>query len=187
MRPRIIFPLDALLHVERSAVHHRTHLGHRVGATDLAIKLVHKGAEIELESIADPILLALSIPAEPWAIDHLLQGCYIQEYHEWEKGVKAYLKEQRLENNLTVDFDWRSGNKSFVKRTIEALSFFDAQIDPSTMADIDKVREKVNDIKHDPLGNRVDHSQYLEAVQAFEAFWDQMLTLETVVEQGYGA
>jgi phage tail tube protein FII len=170
--------------LESSAIFYRTHLDHRDNATDLAIKLVRKGAEIELQSTVDPFLLELSKVAEPWAIGHLLQGCYIQEYHEWEKGVKAYLKDQRVENNLTDDFDWRSGNKSLIKRTIEALSFFDAQIDTSVMADIDMVREKVNDMKHDPLGNRVDHPQYFGAVLAFQRFWDQMITLEGGIEQG---
>jgi hypothetical protein len=182
MRRRITMPLDGPM--ERSAIFYRTHLGHRGNATELAIKLVRKGAEIELKSIVDPSLLKLSKVAEPWAIDHLLQGCYIQEYHEWEKGVKAYLKEQRLENNLTDDFDWRSGNKSFIKRTIEALSFFDAQIDALAMSNIDKIREKINDIKHDPLSHRVDHQQYRAAVQAFQVFWDRMVTLETGIEQG---
>ena len=52
------------------------------------------------------------------------------------------------------------------------------------MSNIDKIREKINDIKHDPLSHRVDHQQYRAAVQAFQAFWDRMVTLETGIEQG---
>jgi hypothetical protein len=72
MRPRLIMTFDTPL--ESSAIFYRTHLDHRDNATDLAIKLVRKGAEIELQSTVDPFLLELSKVAEPWAIGHLLQG-----------------------------------------------------------------------------------------------------------------
>jgi hypothetical protein len=74
-------------------------------------------------------------------------------------------------------------NKWLILST-KALSFFDAQIDALAMSNIDKIREKINDIKHDPLSHRVDHQQYRAAVQAFQAFWDRMVTLETGIEQG---
>jgi len=41
-----------------------------------------------------------------------------------KKAIKQYFKGQRELNGLTDDFDWRTGNKSLVERTINILSFF---------------------------------------------------------------
>ena len=69
--------------------YYRVQLGHRENATDLAINLIKKAAEIEMQEIdaSDGALLSeLCGIGEPWAIHALLQGAYIREYHEWGKG-----------------------------------------------------------------------------------------------------
>ena len=110
-------PLD-LKNMESSAVFFRTHLGHRENATELAVGLIRKGVETERASAGDdPFEIECTDIAERWAIGHIIQGCYIEEYHHWEKAIRRYAKGQRELNGLTDDFDWRSGNRSLVEAT----------------------------------------------------------------------
>jgi hypothetical protein len=163
--------------MELSAVFFRTHLGHRKNATELAIGLIRKGVEVERASASDdPFEIECTAIAEPWAIDHIVQGCYVEEYHHWEKDIKKYCKGQRELNGLTNDFDWKS--KSLVKRAIGALNFFGATVDQGVMNAIDAVRERVNSRKHDPLSFHVEKSEYDAAVKVFEQFWDTLLEIE---------
>ncbi len=107
-----------------------------------------------------------------------MQGCYVDEYHEWEKAIKHYFKAQRALNGLGGDFDWRSGSKSMVQRANEVLAFFSASVDERVLAIIDRVRETVNRMKHDPLSVRVSGTDYYSAVKAFEQFWEQLMNFE---------
>jgi hypothetical protein len=125
MSPRLAYPVHGS--VTDNGVFHRTHLGHRENATALAIKLIRKAVDIERSSAnSDPLQAAFIDIAERWAIDHILQGCYVQEYHEWERSVKSYILSQSEHNGLPRNFDWKSG--SFVRRTIEAPALFEASI-----------------------------------------------------------
>jgi hypothetical protein len=167
--------------VDSSATFYRTHLSHRENASSLAIKLIRRAVAIEKAEISgDALAEELVGIAEPWAIDHILQGCYIEEYHQWEKAIKYYFKAQRALNVVDGDFDWRSGNKSMVKRAVDVLSFFGASIDPDIFSRIDKVRETVNAMKHDPLSTRASEADYLSAVNAFEQFWDELMAIEAM-------
>jgi len=86
-------PLD-LKKVELSAAFFRTHLGHRENATELAIGLIRKGVETRAAVCRRTIRLRLNgtDTAERWAISHIIQGCYVEEYHHWEKAIKQYYK-----------------------------------------------------------------------------------------------
>jgi hypothetical protein len=171
----------ALNKTDGSAIFYRTHLGHRQNASSLAIKLIRSGVEIEKAKISgDALTEELVGIAEPWAIDHIVQGCYIEEYHQWEKAIKYYFKAQRALNGVDGDFDWRSGSKNMVKSTIDVLSFFGASIGHDILAMIDKVRETVNAMKHDPLSTRVRETDYFSAVKAFEQFWEELISIEAM-------
>jgi hypothetical protein len=170
-------PLD---NWELSAVTFRTHLGHRENVTGLAIGLIRKGAAAERASAGDdPFEIECAEIAEPWAIGHVIQGCYIEEYHQWEKAIKQYFSGQRKLNGLTDDFDWRAGKKSLVECATDALSFFDTAVDQAVTSAIDTVRETVNWLKHDPLSNHVEEGDYAVAIKAFIAFWDSVIETET--------
>jgi hypothetical protein len=173
-------PLDPKK-VELSAVFFRTHLGHRENATELAIGLIRKGVETERASACDdPFEMECTDIAERWAIDHITQGCYVEEYHHWEKDIKKYCKGQMELNGLTDDFDWRtSSKKPLVKLAIGALNFFSTNVDQGVMNAIDAVREKVNSRKHDPLSLHVEKSEYDAAIKAFERFWDILIETES--------
>jgi len=165
--------------VDSSATFYRTHLGHRENATSLAIKLIRRAVAIEKAEFSGDVLAEELVGiAEPWAVDHILQGCYIEEYHQWEKAIKYYFKAQRTLNVVGGDFDWRSGNKSMVQRAIDALSFFSASIDADIFSKIEKVRETVNAMKHDPLSVRVNEANYQSAVKTFEQFWEGLMAIE---------
>ena len=87
-------PLD-IKKIDSSATYFRTHLGHRHNATQLAIRLIHRAIQIERAQAGDdPVSLEFVQIAEPWAISHILQGCFIEEFHQWEKAVKQYFKAQ---------------------------------------------------------------------------------------------
>ena len=124
-------PLD-LKKVELSAAFFRTHLGHRENATELAIGLIRKGVETERASAGDdPFEIECTDTAERWAISHIIQGCYVEEYHHWEKAIKQYYKGQRELNGLSDDFAWRLSKATFVKRAIDLLTFFGTTVDPA--------------------------------------------------------
>jgi hypothetical protein len=113
--------------VPDTACFYRIHLGHRKNAAHLAANLIRKAAEIEKsEPCDDPLLKQFENIVERWALYTIFQGLYIREYHEWERAVKNYIYDQRIWNGISGDFDWKSGRKSFVKRTIEALTIHSA-------------------------------------------------------------
>jgi hypothetical protein len=172
-------PLDPKK-LESSAIFYRTHLGHRENAVHLAIKLIRRAVEIERqEHTPDPVMMEFISIGEPWTIDHVIQGCYIEEYHQWEKGVKQYCKAQRELNCLPGDFNWKTAvDKSFVKRATEAIEFFCASVDPEVMAAIDAMRNRVNEMKHDPLSNRVQLSDIENAFKTLTNFWEMLAGIE---------
>jgi hypothetical protein len=178
----MIYALKTPLHLEQmefSASFFRTHLGHRENATELAIGLIRKAVAAERDAVTnDPFEIECTEIAERWAIGHVVQGCYIEEYHHWEKAIKQYFKGQRELNGLTDDFDWKSGKLSLVKRAIEALAFFGATIDQEIMNAIDTAREKVNWLKHDPLSGHVEEDDYKAAAMTYARFWDILLEYE---------
>jgi hypothetical protein len=168
-------PLD-INKPDSAASFFRVHLGHRENATTSAIKLIRRAVEIEKAQHSDDILAEELVGiAEQWAIDHIIQGCYIEEYHQWEKAIKHYFKAQRALSGLNDDFDWRSGKKSMVQRAREALSFFSASVDDGVLTKIDSMRRAVNEMKHDPLSIRVDEHTYGIAVKTFEGFWERLM------------
>ncbi len=180
MTYRLIIPLGSVM--AETACFFRVHLSHRENAVSLGIKLIEKAAAIEKKEYGDDSFLKeLGSIAENWAIYTLLQGCYIREYHEWERAIKKYLANQRRWNAVPGDFDWKSGRKNFVKRITDALAFFSTSMDQSVISSIDDIRQKVNDIKHSPLDYDVEQTDYDKAVKAFEAFWDKMMELEAAI------
>jgi hypothetical protein len=163
-----------------SAAFFRTHLGHRENATELAIGLIQKGVASERASLGgDPFEIECADNAERWAIDHIIQGCYMEEYHHWEKAIKQYFKRQRELNGLPDDFDWRLRNKTLVERAIDVLNFFGTTVDQEVTNAIDTVREKVNWLKHDPLSCHIEKSDYDTAIKALEQFWDFLIETES--------
>jgi hypothetical protein len=172
-------PLD-LNKMEFSSIFFRTHVGHRENATQLAINLIRKGVAIErAEAGNDPFEIECAEIAERWAIGHVIQGCYIEEYHQWEKAVKQYFKGQRELNGLSDDFDWKLRRTTLVRRVMEVLAFFGTTVDPAAMNAIDSVRNKVNWLKHDPLSCHVDHADYEAAQIAIKSFWDILVETES--------
>jgi hypothetical protein len=164
----------------QAGCYYRVHLGHRENATNLAINLIKKAAQIEMQEVeasGDPLLKELCSIGEPWATHALLQGAYIREYHEWEKAVKNYIHAQHSLNGIQ-GFKWKPDGKSIVQRTIEYLAVFSVAVDQNIMDRIDAIRNKVNDIKHEPLEHEVDKSDYDAAISAFGAFWDKIMEHE---------
>jgi hypothetical protein len=127
----------------------------------------------------DPFEIECAEIAERWAIGHVIQGCYIEEYHQWEKAVKQYFKGQRELNGLSDDFDWKLRRTTLVRRVMEVLAFFGTTVDPAAMNAIDSVRNKVNWLKHDPLSCHVDHADYEAAQIAIKSFWDILVETES--------
>jgi hypothetical protein len=165
--------------VDSSAIFYRTHLGNRHNATHLAMTLIRRAVEVEkTQARDDPLALEFAQIAEPWAISHILQGCFIEEYHQWEKAVKQYFKQQRELNGLSDDFDWKLGKRSIVEHVKQALSFFSASIDDHLVGGIDGVRRAVNNMKHDPLSFPVAEADYDASVRVFELFWERLSDIE---------
>ncbi len=161
------------------AIYFRVHLGHRENATELAINLIRKAARLEKqESEGDPFSEEACEIGERWAIGHVIGGCYIEEYHHWEKGIKQYFSGQYRRNGLTGDFNWRAGGKSMVELARTALSEFSASVEEHVFQEIDAIRDKVNAMKHDPLEHSVEEADYFASIKTFERFWDALMEIE---------
>jgi hypothetical protein len=173
-------PHDQIL--PEGALFFRTHVGHRENAVNLAVGLIRKAAAQEKSGFGDdPLLHELGGIAKNWAVYTLLQGCYVREYHEWERAVKRYFANQWDWNCIPERFNWSLRGKSIVTRTVDALAVFSVSMDQIVIDSIDGVRDRVNNIKHDPLDHEVEQSDYDNAVKVFAAFWDKMMNLEGMI------
>jgi hypothetical protein len=73
---------------------------------------------------------------------------------------------------------WKAGRKTFVQRVVESLALFSVSINEAIVDSIDGVRVKVNNMKHDPLAERVNNREYAREVKTLIGFWEQLKTME---------
>lgn len=189
-RYRLLFPLHQPM--QGSALFYRVHLGHRERATELALNFIRKAAESERQTQSnDPFLTELGDIAERWAISHIIQGCYIQEYHEWERATKEYLRQQRTLNALNDDLDWNSGRRNFVQRVHVALEFFSTMVDQPIMDRINVARQTVNAMMPSPsmafrLSPRASHRDTTREAVSRTADPMRRCLLARIARDGFG-
>jgi hypothetical protein len=166
-----------------TAAYFWVHAGHRETAINHAILVIRDSSVRELAALADdPIMAGLAAPMGEWAIESLIQGAWMREYHEWEKATKSYFEGQHLRGG-TAKPDWKGKllgtNKtaSHVDRVRAQLSLFSAVMSESTLATLDEQRERINTAKHE--GNHFATEQdYGDLVHAVSSFWNELAPQE---------
>ena len=85
-------------------------------------------------------------------------------------------------NGAALPLKVRSG-ETFPDAVKDALAAFGVTIPEAVFSDIERMRERVNVMKHE-AGLELDHfvtqSDYAEAMQALEYFWDNLASREQI-------
>ena len=113
---------------------------------------------------------------QAWVIESLLQGAYLREYHLWEKDCKAYFAGMAERNGRSLALKPK-GSQSFTDVARDTLLAFEVTLPHETLSAIERMRARVNVMKHD-VGLELDHliseGDYVEAATALENFWDSL-------------
>jgi len=111
-----------------------------------------------------------------WAVESIIQGAWMREYHQWEVATKTYFDGHHVRNgNSSVN--WRKpaqGSPStHVAKVIEQLATFSATVPAEILDALDHHRLRVNEAKH-----RTDYyateDELRELFSAVAAFWDAL-------------
>lgn len=163
-----------------SALYFWVQAGHRNTATRLAIDVLRDTAKRESLDVA-PALAEMSRLGCNWAIETLIQGAWMREYHHWECDTKTYFDEQHR-RNLGSAVRWRAydGSRSHVAKVKNQLAMFAANVPAAALETIDAARVRINVTKHEaPLF--ASETDYESLVGAVQAFWEALEAQEEYV------
>lgn len=165
------------------AVHHSTDLGHRQTAVEHAIEGIGKLHEVHLaQNGQDPLGVVFGEAMRDYAVECLLQGAYVREYHLWEKNCKDYFQAMANRNGATLEMRTKD-TQPFTSAVARAVAIFGVQMPDDVLGAIETMRKRSNTMKHES-GLEPDHfitsSDYATAVEAIENFWSHILASETV-------
>jgi hypothetical protein len=158
-------------------------VGHHQTAVEYAIAGIEKLHDANLAQLGrDPFNSEMEGTMRAWVIESLLQGAYLREYHLWEKDCKAYIIAMAARNGATTTMKTK-GAQSFPDLVKETLVSYDVAIPVDILDAIDRMRVKINDMKH-AAGLELDHfiseKDYTDAVAALEGFWEYLAGCERI-------
>lgn len=168
--------LGAMIYATQSE-HRKTALQYLICGTDL----MHEKNQKMFPD--DPLWEELEGVMPVWAVETLAQGAYIREYHIWEKETKEYFVEQLVRNELSGEearVCRRNGEShvSTIQRMLSNFSIFNLE---DEINQIESMRLKVNEAKHDP-GVLIEHfvsiDNFWEKHTAINAFWSKLAKSE---------
>jgi hypothetical protein len=155
-------------------------VSYRRDAVQYAVAGIERHHDAVLDSLGrDPLSLAMEGTMKDWVIETLFQGAYMREYHLWEKDCKSYFPAMALRNNgLSLP---APKNRKVTEWVVEMLSLFGVSVPTDVSNRIDRMRLRVNEMKHE-AGLELDHfiteAEYTDAVDALEAFWTYLASEE---------
>ncbi len=162
-----------------SALYYSVHAAHRDNAITLAIDVLRDACKREVEATPDDNLgKEFSTTACDWAIESLIQGGWMREFHMWELATKAYFDGQHLRNGA-AKVDWKkrpprgAPAASHVDKVKAQLGLFGASVPGGAIDAIDRARNQVNAAKHEEE-IFVTEAGYRELVAAVATFWDAL-------------
>jgi hypothetical protein len=160
-----------------TAAYYLIHAGHREIAIDTCIGIIRRAGQEEAGRPDAAEWAPLTKVMEDWAVESLLQGSWMREYHEWEKATKAYFDGNHARNG-SGKVDWRGKlpgvpGASHVDRVRAQLTLFDATVPAEALDAIDRIRDQVNLAKHE-AGHFVSEADYIGLLQAVMAFWEAL-------------
>lgn len=170
-------------HLESGATVNYMQVSHRHTAIEYTIAGVGKLHDANLAVLGnDPFTSEMEGTMRAWVIETILQGAYLREYHLWEKDCKAYFAAVAERNGASVTMKAKAG-QSFPQFTEETLVIFGVTVPADILDAIERMRQKVNIMKHD-AGLELDHfiseSDYTDAVAALEGFWEYLAGCERI-------
>jgi hypothetical protein len=161
-----------------TAAYYWVHAGHRQTAIDTAIEVIRQAAEKEIATGPDDVLAnELTGIMRGWAIESLIQGAWIREYHMWERNTKDYFDGQHVRNGGTKVKWKKTGGGSHVSKVKDQLVLFSASIPAEVIDAIDQARKRVNVAKHEDedLATEGDYGALATAVASF---WEALTSQE---------
>jgi hypothetical protein len=164
-----------------SATYFFSQAGHRQTAIETAICVIGEACErATKEAPKDELFPGSNVIGRNWAIESLLQGAFLREYHKWETDTKQYFDTQQLRNGGTK-IAWKKQDVScgHISKIKQQLSIFSASVPGHAMAAINRARNDVNTIKHEGT-LIVTEDDYKALVAGIEAFWEELSQQESV-------
>lgn len=170
-------------YLKRGAIHNLFQIGYRRDAIEHAFAALNRMLDANLGNRgSDLVAVEIESAMSDRVAESLLQGAYLREYHLWEKDCKAYFVAMAARNGAALPLKVRSG-ETFPDAVKDALAAFGVTIPEAVFSDIERMRERVNVMKHE-AGLELDHfvtqSDYAEAMQALEYFWDNLASREQI-------
>jgi hypothetical protein len=168
---------------EPGATGNYTQVGNHQTAVEYAIAGIEKLHDANLAQLGrDPFNSEMEGTMRDWVIESLLQGAYLREYHLWEKDCKAYFIAMAERNGAAITMKMK-GAQSFPDLVKETLVSYDVAVPVEILDAIDRMRVKINDMKH-AVGLELDHfisaKDYTDAVAALEGFWEYLAGCERI-------
>jgi hypothetical protein len=170
------------LETEVSAATNYLQVGHRRTAVEYGVAGMKKIHDLNLEMLGgDPFTVEMEGLMREWVTETLFQGAYTREYHLWKKDCKAYFPARVLRNGGALIMKTRG--QSFTELVCEALGLFNVDMPSEILDTIERVRTRVNVMKHDAgleLEHFVTEADYVGALGALEGFWNVLAFAEVV-------
>jgi hypothetical protein len=170
-----------LMELGLSATNNFIQIEHRKDAIEYAVVGIKRQHDAVVNAFGgDKLTTELEGTMQAWVIETLLQGAYLREYHLWEKDCKAYFTEMAGRNRRTIDRKNLKG-KPFTDSIKAIVCDFGAVVADNIFTEIEKMRLKVNVMKHE-AGLEPEHfvseGEYTAAVSALAEFWSTLANAE---------
>jgi hypothetical protein len=168
-----------------SGVYFFTQACHRKTAIEVAIGAIREVCDrATKEARNDELFPGSNAVMGHWAIESLLQGAFLREYHAWETDTKQYFDTQHVRNGGTK-VDWKKQDDScgHVSKVKQQLLRFSASVPEQAMAAINRTRNDVNTIKHNQGTLVVTEDDYNALVDSVGVFWSELASQESVTAQ----
>jgi hypothetical protein len=171
-------------YLEPGAAVNYIQVSHRRTAIEYALAGVQGLHDANLDLLGrDPLNERLEGAMKAWVIECLLQGAYVREYHLWEKDCKAYFAlMSKRSSSLNLAVKPKRG-QTFTDLIREILSAFEVTLADEILSAIERMRQRVNVMKHDAgleLNHFITEADYTQAVIALESFWNSLSNCEDV-------
>jgi hypothetical protein len=170
--------------ITASAMVNFVQISHRRTAVEYAVAGIKMVYDSNLGILGrDPLNSEMESSMHAWVQETLLQGAYMREYHLWEKDCKAYFPATAARNDGALTMKTKGG-QSFTDLVGDVLGQFSAVVPSEILDAIERMRVRVNVMKHDAgleLEHFITEADYLDAVAAIEGFWSGLASAESVV------
>jgi hypothetical protein len=160
-----------------TAGYYWVHAGHRKTAINMAIEVIRQAAANELSTTTDdPFARDLTGIMRDWAIESLIQGAWVREYHMWERDTKDYFDGHYVRNG-GEKVNWRASRSPHVAKVIAQLEFLSASVPSELLTVINEARKRVNIVKHE-ADDFATEADYKALATAVASFWETLAPQE---------